>query len=431
MATAIRRAPPSRRAGRKPGIAAYALALCLLGGVAQAQTRTGAESALGSNLQGLLTAGHALSPALRAASLESEAAIARAAGAGGLDDPTISDSYQYYESPGVFSAHTVMISQAFPLWGKRDLRRAAAQADVDAARGREQAARDELDEKIKTNFAQYVALTRSIALNHQMQTLVQRLRRAADARYADGGGAQPDAIRAQSEETANRLELIRLEGERRTTHIRLNTLVARPSEAPLAEPAPAQASLPTIPSLHALLEIARTASPALSAQSAEINAARTRSDLADRTWYPDITVGAGPVVQTNNHPVGFAVTVGMNIPVPWGREASGQQVAAANLGGAKQRYDAALRDVEAALGEATARIEAAQQTAQLLRAESLPQARAAAQAMLAAYSQGRGSLADSIDAERRIRSTELAVLQAELDEQISRAAIERLIGRDL
>ena len=51
--------------------------------------------------------------------------------------------------------------------------------------------------------------------------------------------------------------------------------------------------------------------------------------------------------------------------------------------------------------------------------------------MMAAYSQGRGSLADSIDAERRIRSTEMAVLQAELDEQISRAAIERLIGRDL
>jgi len=429
MVTAMRRARLSGCAGRKPGIAAYVFALSLLGGMAQAQT--GTAPALGSSLPGLLSAGHALSPTLRAAALESEAAIARAAGAGVLDDPTISDSYQYYQSPGVFSAHTVMISQAFPLWGKRDLRREAAQADVDAARGREQAAHDELDEKIKANFAQYVALTRSITLNHQMQTLAQRLRRAADARYADGGGAQPDAIRAQGEETANRLELIRLESDRRTAQIRLNTLVARPGEAPLAEPAATQAPVSAIPSLNALLEIARTASPALSAQSAEINAARMRRDLADRAWYPDITVGAGPVVQTNNHPVGFAVTVGMNIPVPWGREASGQQEAAANLGGAKQRYDAALRDVEAALGEAASRIEAARQTAQLLRAEGLPQARAAAQAMLAAYGQGRGSLADAIDAERQIRATELAVLQAELDEQISRAAIERLIGRDL
>jgi outer membrane protein TolC len=406
-----------------------ALALSVFGGMAGAQTPP--DATVGSNLQGLLAAGHALSPALRAAALESEASAARAAGAGALDDPTISDNYQYYESPGVFSAHTVMISQAFPLWGKRDLRREAAQADVDAARGREQAARDELDEKIKASFARYVVLTRSITINHQIQELARRLHRAAEARYAAGGGSQPDAIRAQGEETANRLELIRLESDRRTVRILLNTLINRNGDTPLAEPTATEAPAPAIPPLNALLDIARTASPALSAQSAEIAAASKRGELADRARYPDITIGAGPVVQTNNHPVGFAVTVGLNIPVPWGREASGQQEAAANLNGARQRYDAALRDVEAALGEASSRLEAARQTGKLLRAESLPQARTTAQAMLAAYSEGRGSLADAIDAERRIRATELALLQAKLDEMTSRAAIERLIGRDL
>src|SRR5271156_3545889 len=78
---------------------------------------------LGATVDGLLAAGRRLSPALRAASLETEAAAAKAEGADALDDPTISDSYQYYKDPGVFSAHTVMLTQAFPLWGKRDLRR--------------------------------------------------------------------------------------------------------------------------------------------------------------------------------------------------------------------------------------------------------------------------------------------------------------------
>lgn len=41
------------------------------------------------------------------------------------------------------------------------------------------------------------------------------------------------------------------------------------------------------------------------------------------------------------------------------------------------------------------------------------------------------SFSDAIDAERRIRATELALLPADFDEMISRAAIERLIGRDL
>ncbi|MEI9983542.1 MAG: TolC family protein [Aliidongia sp.] len=59
------------------------------------------------------------------------------------------------QKSGVFSAHTITLSQAFPLWGKRDLRREAALADVDTARGQEQAAADELDEKIKLAYAQY------------------------------------------------------------------------------------------------------------------------------------------------------------------------------------------------------------------------------------------------------------------------------------
>lgn len=422
-------ARPPRHAGRKPGIAALALGLAILSGVAWAGTAP--DAALGSSLKGLIIAGHALSPGLRAAALESEAAAARASGAGALDDPTISDNYQYYESPGVFSAHTIMVSQAFPLWGKRDLRREAAQAEVDAARGREQAARDELDEKIKDTFAQYVAITRSIALNHEIQGIARRLTRAAEARYADGGGPQTDAIRAQGEETSTRLELIRLESERRAIRTRLNTLIAHDADSPLAEPVAVNMKAVAIPSIAALLDMARASNAALSAQSAEINAAQKRSTLADRAWYPDITVAAGPVVQTNNHPVGFAATVGVTIPVPWGRAGPGQQEATANVSSARNRYDAALRDVEGALGEAVSRLEAARQSSKLLHGEAVPQARAAIQAMFAAYSQGRGILADAIDAERRIRATELALLQAELDEKTSRAAIERLIGRDL
>ncbi|MEI9914847.1 MAG: hypothetical protein WDN29_02445 [Methylovirgula sp.] len=40
--------------------------------------------------------------------------------------------------------------------------------------------------------------------------------------------------------------------------------------------------------------------------------------MADKAWYPDITLGSGPIVQTNREPVGFAATVGLNIPGPMG-----------------------------------------------------------------------------------------------------------------
>ena len=100
---------------------------------------------LGATLESVLSVGRELNPALRAAALETSAAAAKAGGADALDDPTLSDSYQYYRNPNVFSGHAIMVTQAFPLWGKRDLRREAALAELDAAKGREQAARRDVE----------------------------------------------------------------------------------------------------------------------------------------------------------------------------------------------------------------------------------------------------------------------------------------------
>jgi cobalt-zinc-cadmium efflux system outer membrane protein len=121
-----------------------------------------ADASLGATAESLLVAGRRLSPTLRAAALDTEAAAAKAGGADRLDDPTVTDGYQYYKNPNVFSAHTVMVTQSFPLWGKRSLRREAALADVDASRGMERAAQYDLDEKIKVAYAQYYLLTRTL-----------------------------------------------------------------------------------------------------------------------------------------------------------------------------------------------------------------------------------------------------------------------------
>jgi len=385
---------------------------------------------LGATLQGVLAAGRQLSPALRAAALDTAAASAKAGGAAALDDPTLSDSYSYYRDPGVFSGHSVMVTQAYPLWGKRGLRREAALADVEAARGREQAARNELDEKIKVAFAQYDVLSQSIAVNREVQELARRMRAASVARYGQGGGDQAAVIQVLGEETSAKLEIIRLEGERAAARARLNALVARPADALLAAPRPRP--LPTIGlTLAALLERARAGNPTVSAHAAEMAAARTRSTLADKAWYPDVTVGAGPLIQTNNRPVGFAATVGLNIPVPWGRTASGQQEAAARLSATQQRYDATLLEVEGALGEGIARLEAARRTEALLRREALPQAQGAFRAVLASYGQGQGDLTAAIAAEHRIHDVQLTLLRTELAAQTELAGIERLVGGDL
>jgi cobalt-zinc-cadmium efflux system outer membrane protein len=409
-------------------IAGGVFALGVMGGVAAWAQDT---SALGATPESVLAAGHRLSPQLRGAALDTAAATAKAEGAGALDDPTITDSYTYYRDPGVFSAHTVMVTQAFPLWGKRSLRRQAALSDVDASRGREQAMQDELDEKIKVAYAQYYLTARDLAVNRELAELARRMRTAASARYGQGGGDQVAIIQALGEETTARTDAVRLEGDHNAARARLNALVGRPAGTALAEPMRARPIPAAEPTIETLVERARTANPTLFASNAAVEAARTRSTLADKAWYPDVTIGAGPLIQTNHQPVGFAATVGLNIPLPWGREAAGQREAAAQLGATRERYDTARLEIEGALGEAIAKLRAARSTEALLRKEAMPQARAAFQTVLANYSQGRGELTAAIAAEHRMHDVELRLLQVQLDEQVELAAIERLIGGDL
>jgi outer membrane protein, heavy metal efflux system len=386
---------------------------------------------LGATVESVLAVGRQLNPALRAAALETSASAAKAAGADALDDPTISDSYQYYRNPNVFSGHAIMVTQAFPLWGKQSLRREAALADLDAMRGREQAARDALDERIKLAFAQYYVANRALAVNWGVIAVTRGMRAAAEARYAAGQGDQAAVIKALGEETAVEIEAARLEGDHAGAQGLLNALLARPANAPLAEPLRLRRLPAGDLAIASLVEHARGDSPALAASGAEVDAARTRSALAEKAWYPDLTVGAGPLIQTNNRPPGVAATVGLNIPLPWGKEASEQQAATAQLGAAQQRYDAALLDIQSALGEALARLKAARQADALVARKALPETRAALKSIIADYAQGRGDLATALDAQHRAHDLELKLLQLQLDEQTMLAAIERLIGGEL
>lgn len=399
--------------------------------IAAKERHTEQHERLGATVESVLAAGRGLNLALCAAVFEILAAAVKAAGVDALDDPVISDSYQYWRDPNVFSGHAIVVTQAFPLWGKRDLRREAALAELDAARGRERAAQDTLDERIKVAFAQYYVASRAVAVNREVIALAGGIHVAAEARYATGRSNQSEVIKALGEKTASEIEGARLEGDRAAAREILNALLARPAGAPLAEPSKLRPIPAGSVAVTRLVERARGGSPTLAASGAEVSAARTRAELAEKAWYPDLTVGAGPLIQTNNRPPGVAATVGLNIPLPWGKEASEEQAAKAQLGAAEQRHETAVLDIQSALGEATARLKAARNGAALVARKALPESRAALESTAADYAEGRGDLAAVLEAQHRTHELELKLLQLQLAEQTMLAAIERLIGGDL
>ncbi|CAH2604715.1 TolC family protein [Rhodovastum atsumiense] len=413
----------NRGASRAPVLVALGLALTLAGTVFT--PGHAAEPGLGATLESLIEAGHRLSPELRTAALESEAAAARADGAGALPDPMF--SVGVLKSQGMTS---FMLQQTIPLWGKLGLQKTVALQALEAVRGRERAARNELDERIKIAFARYVAVSGEIALNRAVIALSRQATDAVRTRYGQGEGDAAGVIMADTETIRAEASAARLEGDRRAVIARINALLARPADAPLAAPARARRLPVALPPLPDLVDRAIGANPAVGVADAGVREAQAQRELARRAWYPDVTVAAGPVQRYGNSP-SFDATVSITLPFQTGPKLAGEREAAANASAARSRVETEIARIRGELGEQVAAFTAAKQIEDILGSRLVPRTGAARNAAAVRYAEGKGGLDGAILGDRRLREARIELLRAQMDGAIALAAIERLIGGEL
>ena len=225
------------RMKRSVGAALLALAF--------SQASYGQDGPLGTHLEGLLTAARENNPEFASLQFEANAAAERVLPAGALPDPKFSmelrDLTRMGERnatllPGRVGSTRYLLTQELPWFGKRGLKREAAQLQAEAVQGRVAGTWVELAAKIKTAYAQMYYLDQNERLTREILDLMTRLEKVAQVRYASGLAAQQDVIRVQLEQTAMLSELIGLESERHQLQGKLNALVGRPSGEMLATP---------------------------------------------------------------------------------------------------------------------------------------------------------------------------------------------------
>jgi len=94
-------------------------------------------------------------------------------------------------------------TQELPWFGTRALKRAQAQYTVQSAQTSAQGVWVDLASRIKLAYAQLYFLSRNQRLSQEILGLMQSLEQIAQVRYASGLAPQQDAIRAQTEQTAD------------------------------------------------------------------------------------------------------------------------------------------------------------------------------------------------------------------------------------
>ncbi len=391
-------------------------------------------AAPGATLDGVLAIARRLSPDLVARALDTEAALARVEIAGSLPDPMVrvtSDEIDRTRGPRQ-NKMIYSVEQEFPLWGKRDLKRDQASAEVARSRADARATEAELIEKVKVAFAQYYQSDRAIRTTRDLHRVVHDMARVARDRYGQGRGSQQEVYKAEVEITRLSTELVRLETKQRSAAARLNALLARPVDSPLATPSKLR-SLPPSAALAStsLMERARRGNPTLAAGDAQIAAAAAGRELADRSWYPDITLNAAAIDRTGNGPPGYMAGIGLKVPLQWGLHEAQQREASAQLSATQARRQALELQIQGELGEVAADLAGSRRTGDLIRAQLLPQSEALLRSGIAGYGLGKTELADVLRAEHDLANLRIELLNTEFDQQRQLAMIERLIGGDL
>lgn len=395
---------------------------------------------LGSNLAGLLDYAREHNPELAAARYEAVAAQQRAEPAGALPDPVLRAEMMDITNQGSTSPQLLpsqvggtryLLMQSVPWFGKRDLQRDVATAQISQANGQVAASWAELASRIKTAYAMHYYALASEQLAQQTLGLLEGLEQVAQTRYANGIGTQQDVIRVQVEKTMLRSELIALQNEGHHSHARINSLLARPVNAALAEPTQAR-DMPAAAKLDEqdLLERLRARNPQLQIADANIQSAAKSRDLAYINRYPGFTVGVAPT-QSGNAVKSWDLMVEFNIPLQQSSRRSLERESEAMLSASNSRKEALLNQVQSDLSERLSALEAARRTDALIATRLLPQAELVYQSALAGYETGKVQFDTLIDAQKQILKARQQILQAQTDMQLQLAEVEKLLGEEL
>ncbi|GHU27188.1 PTS cellobiose transporter subunit IIC [Betaproteobacteria bacterium] len=371
---------------------------------------------------------------------EADAAGERVTPAGALPDPRLKielmDITRMGEqnaslSPGRVGSTKYTISQELPWYGKRDLKREIAELEAEGAQGRARGSWTEIATRLKTAYAQLYFLNHNEQLTREILDLMVRLEKIAQVRYAGGLAMQQDVIRSQVEQTGMRNDLIMLENEGNMLRARINMLLARPANAPIASPE----TLPPIPPPaqldYAILEDrVRGRNPQLFAEEAKIRSAEKSRELAYKERYPDFMLGVTPV-QYRNSIKEWELMVEFNIPLQQTSRRAMERESEAMLSAARSRKEATANQLLSELAENLSGIEAARRTEMLVNTSLLPQAELTFDSALVAYENGKIDFATLLEAQQQIRKARQNQIKAQAEARIRLAEIEKLLGEDL
>ena len=393
-----------------------------------------------SEVETLVAEALARNPEILASGEKWQMLVAKSQQAGALDDPMLMLKIQngMINDPLAFdqdatTAKVIGISQMLPFAGKRDLQRAGAEQEAKSAEWELAERKVELRRMVQDAWAQLALVQDSLRLVTENITLLDSLNTLAETGYGTGMVRQNEVLRTQIERSRMEEMRIGLEQRQKSLASMFASLLHRPMESPL--PVVQGAIVPVQTSAAELETLAFASRPELFARAARLEQARTSETLAQREFYPDVTLSfeymqreafSGDPESMGDDMYSAGVT--FNLPVQ--RQKRRAMVTEAQAQGrmAEAEIEGLRHEIRRGISDTLARLTASAAMAQLYDSGIVPQAEFATEALLSSYRVGKGELMTVLDSRMKLFGLRQRYYEFVAENQMQRAELEALVG---
>jgi len=377
-------------------------------------------------------------PEILAAQKRLEAARQRPAQAGSLPDPMLSAGYQSNGGPlpgqGLGTEPTsnigFSISQQFPAAGKRDLRTRVAIKEASVVEQDYWQVQLQVIAKLKTAWHRLHHAYAQLELLERNRSLLEKILKVSEARYASGKGMQQDIFKAQTQLTLIEAKRTRYEQEKVSLEAEINVLLARPLDAAVPQP-PELAPKESTIGLNELYAQAQAHSPVLAREQKSVERDELAVNLARKDGALDYTVSAG-YYNMGSMPGMYAAKVDFNLPFftrARQRAALSEQVN--QLSAARRSYQATGNMLLFRIKDDYLMSEASWRLMRIYSTTLIPQAALTFESALPAYENGQADFLTLLNNLLAILDAESNYHEAQMDYHLSLIRLEEATGMQL
>jgi len=368
---------------------------------------------------------------LKAAFERWKAAVEQVPQAGTLPDPRFNYGYfiEEVETRVGPQRQRYGIMQVFPWFGKIEARKDAAAANAKAARKQYEARKLKLFFEVKEAFYEYVYLARAIVIAGENLELVKHFEEVARTKYMAAAAGHPDVIRAQVELARLEDRLKTLEDLRGPIVARLNAVLNRQSFEMLPWPR-REKFVPVQIERQKLIELLKQMNPELAALDFELEAAKSKVELAKKKFYPDIGVGVDSI-QTDGGDDAVILMFSMNLPIWRDSYKAAHEQAKADVRRTAQQKRESENTLIARSEQVLYDFEDSERKIKLYGDILVPKAEELLGASETAYAGGTIDFLSLVDAQRTLLEYQLRYERAVTDNRQKLANLELLAGTEL